>query len=167
MTVTLSTLLSFITRRISTHESTIKFMSWFSIIKWAQISHVAFLLTWDLLFENLIFMLLLVYPTLEYWCNMHSIKYIISSKWSAFHQEILVCMKGAHGAVYAKTETSSLCTPVIHSKSFSAPFCPKEIMIGIEDDKTYAKAYVCISNTYYPFPCTSNQNISLKIKTNY
>ena len=130
-------------------------MSWFSIIKWAQISHVAFLLTWDLLFENLIFMLLLVYPTLEYWCNMHSIKYIISSKWSAFHQEILVCMKSAHNAVYAKTETFSLCTPVIHSKSFSAPFCPKEIMIGIDDDN-YAKAYIPIANTYYPFPCTSN-----------
>ena len=84
MTVTLSTLLSFIIRRISTHKSTIKFMSWFSVIKWAQISHVAFLLTWDLLFENLIFVLLLVYPTLEYWCNMHSIKYIISSKMISF-----------------------------------------------------------------------------------
>ena len=131
-------------------------MSWFSVIKWAQISHVAFLLTWDLLFENLIFMLLLVYPTLEYWCNMHSIKYIISSKWSPFHQEILVCMKSVHKAIYAKTETSSLCTPVIHSKSFSAPFCPKEIMIGIRRWRQLCKSIISHFQHLLSLPCISN-----------
>ena len=80
MTVTLSTLL-----KVSSYVELLwKFMSWFSVIKCAQISHVAFFLTWDLLFENLIFMLLVVYPTLEHWCNMHSIKYIISSKMVSF-----------------------------------------------------------------------------------
>ena len=41
-----------------------------------------------------------------------------------------------------KINTSSLCTPVIHSKSFSAPFCPKEIMIGIRRWRQLCKSII-------------------------
>ena len=52
--------------------------SWFSFIRWVTISHVhIFNFTWDLLFEKLIFMFVVVYQIYNFLCKSQSTKYTI------------------------------------------------------------------------------------------